>query len=87
MTEPKPPESGFTEAIRKMLEGWNGPSGFLKPGLTIVKVDPDECVIRGADVKAGRMVCGRRDHPTATSDCATTGRIRHCSEEGGGANV
>lgn len=43
--------------------------GWLKPGWSQVKVDPDECI--GTPVQGGNFQCRRGDHPTPTSDCTT----------------
>jgi hypothetical protein len=51
-----------------MTEYNNG--GFIAGEPVLVRIDPDECLIRAEDVKAGRIRCGRAGHPTATSDCA-----------------
>ena len=51
-------------------------SGPLHSGLTYAVI-PDECILSADDVKAGRWVCSRPGHPTATSDCREDGPMSH----------
>jgi hypothetical protein len=57
-----------------LAAAYNEPGGYAQggyiPGNPVrVQLHPDECLIAAKDVYAGRLVCSRAGHPTATSDC------------------